>query len=396
MHELAPLIKDLAIILGIAGFVTWLFQKIRQPVVLGYLVAGIIVGPHTFSSSFVEDIPNIRILSELGVIFLMFSLGLEFSFHKLKNVGKSASVTAFTEVILMLVVGTVTGLTIGWPWHESLFLGAALSISSTTIIIKALEELNLKKQHFTEVIFGVLIVEDLFAILLMVGLSTIVMTNNFFSPAILIAAGKLTLFLGGWFIIGYFLVPPVFQKMMQYSSEETLTVVSVASCLLLVWCAAYFHYSTALGAFIMGAILAETKLVHNIEKVIQPIRNIFAAVFFVSIGMLIDPLVIWQKFPIVLLLCVITILGKLMTTGLGALLTGRKISDSLRIGFSMAQIGEFSFIIAGLGLALHVISDAFYPIIVAVSAITTFTTPYLIKYSGYLANRIDQPHPRKE
>jgi len=390
MHELTPLIKDLAIILGIAGFVTWFFQKIRQPVVLGYLVAGIIVGPYTFSHSFIEDIPNIKILSELGVIFLMFSLGLEFSFRKLKRVGFSASVTALVEVILMLALGTIVGLLIGWTFFNSLFLGATLSISSTTIIIKAMEELNLKKLPFTEMVFGVLIVEDLFAILLMIGLSTIVVTNNVMSSDVLIAAGKLALFLGGWFILGYFVVPTIFQKMMHNTSEETLTVVSVASCLLLVWCAAHFHYSTALGAFIMGAILAETDLVHHIEKLIQPIRNIFAAVFFVSIGMLIDPNIIWQQFPIVLLLCVVTIFGKLITTSIGALLTGQSLGDSLRIGFSMSQIGEFSFIIAGLGLTLNVISDAFYPIIVAVSAVTTFTTPYLIKLSGYVARLIEQ------
>lgn len=390
MHELAPLIKDLAIILGIAGFVTLFFQKIRQPVVLGYLVAGIIIGPYTFSKSLVTDIPNIRILSELGIIFLMFSLGLEFSFSKLKSVGWSATISALLEVILMVVIGTIIGRMIGWSFHNSLFLGAALSISSTTIIIKALAELRLKKQSFSQIVFGILIVEDLLAILLMVALSTLVATNTFFSSDILIATGKLILFVGGWFLIGHFLAPLLFRKIMHYSNEETLTVVSVALCLLLVWSAAYFHYSTALGAFLMGAILAETHLVQQIEKLIEPIRDIFAAVFFVSIGMLIDPTIIWQELPIVLLLCGITVFGKLLTTGGGALLTGQSLSNSLRIGLSVSQIGEFSFIIAGLGLALNVINDAFYPIIVAVSAVTTFTTPYLIKLSGHLARRLEE------
>lgn len=395
MHDLAPLIKDLAIILGVASLVTLLFQKIRQPIVLGYLVAGIIIGPYTPPHSLVSDIPNIQILSELGVIFLMFSLGLEFSFHKLKRVGFSVSITGFVEVTFMLLLGLATGELIGWSFYDSLFLGAALAISSTTIIIKALEELNLKTKRFAEIVFGVLIVEDLLAILLMVGLSTIVATNNIFTSAIIWSAAKLILVVGGWFLIGYFLVSSLFRRMMQYAGEETLTVVSIALCLLLVWVADYFHYSTALGAFIMGSILAETPLVHRIEQLIQPIRNIFAAVFFVSVGMLIDPLIIWQQLPVVLLICLVTIVGKLFTTGIGAFLTGQSINNSLRIGFSMAQIGEFSFIIAGLGLALKVTSNSLYPIIVGVSAVTTFTTPYLIQFSGYLNNKVNQKLPVK-
>lgn len=390
MHELAPLIKDLAIILGIASLVTLLFQKIRQPIVLGYLIAGIIVGPYTPPHILVSDIPNIQILSELGVIFLMFSLGLEFSFHKLKRVGFSASISGLLEVICMLLLGLGMGKLIGWSFYDSLFLGAALAISSTTIIIKALEELNLKTKRFAEIVFGILIVEDLLAILLLVGLTTIVATHDIFSSAIVWAIGKLILVIGGWFLIGYFLVPLLFRKIMRFANEETLTIVSIALCLLLVCTADYFHYSTALGAFIMGSILAETPLVHRIQELIEPVRNIFAAVFFVSVGMLINPVIIWQQLPIVFLICLITIVGKLFTTGIGALLSGQSVNNALRIGFSMAQIGEFSFIIAGLGLALHVTSNSLYPIIVAVSAITTFTTPYFIKLSGYLGNTVDQ------
>jgi len=390
MHALAPLIQDLAIILGVASIVTILFQKVRQPIVLGYLVAGIIIGPYTPPHALVSDIPNIQILSELGIIFLMFSLGLEFSFHKLKRVGFSASITGTVEVIFMLLLGMATGKLIGWSFYDSLFLGAALSISSTTIIIKALEELNLKTKRFAEIVFGILIVEDLIAILLMVGLSTIVLTNDIFSSAIFLSAAKLILVIGGWFLIGYFLVPSSLRKIMGYASEETLTVVSIALCLMLVWVATYFHYSSALGAFIMGSILAETPFAHRIEQLVQPMRNIFAAVFFVSVGMLIDPKIIWEHFPLVLIICLVTVAGKLLTTGLGAFLTGQSISNSLRIGFSMAQIGEFSFIIAGLGLALKVTSSSLYPVIVAVSVITTFTTPYLIKLSGYFANQLDR------
>jgi monovalent cation:H+ antiporter-2, CPA2 family len=394
MDDFAPLIRDLAVILGVASVVTLLFQRIRQPVVLGYLIAGVIVGPYTPPHALVVDIPNIKILSELGVIFLMFSLGLEFSFHKLKCVGFSASITGFIEVVLMLALGLIVGLKImSWSFNDSLFLGAALAISSTTIIIKALDELHLKNRHFAELISGVLIVEDLLAILLLVGLSTIVLTNHIFSFAMLGATIKLILVVGAWFLLGYFLVPPLLHRIMHYVSEETLTIVSIALCLFLVCLAAYFHYSTALGAFIMGSILAETHLVQRIEQLIRPIRDIFAAVFFVSVGMLIDPKVIFHSWRLVLLLTGITIVGKIILTGIGAFLTGKNINTSLRAGFSMAQIGEFSFIIIGLGIALNAISSMLYPIIVAVSALTTFTTPYLIQLSGYLSHKLETHLP---
>lgn len=389
MHELAPLIKDLAVILGVASLVSLLFQKMRQPVVLGYLIAGIIIGPYTPPYSLISDIPNIQILSELGVIFLMFSLGLEFSFHKLKRVGFSAGVTGFVEVVLMLAVGFLAGRALGWSFNDSMFLSAALAISSTTIIIKALEELQLQRKRFAELIFGVLVVEDLLAILLLIGLSTVVLTHQLFSIEMGLATIKLILVVGAWFLIGYFLVPTLLRRIMGYANEETLTVVSVALCLFLVCLAAYFYYSTALGAFIMGSILAETHLVHRIEQLIRPLRDIFAAVFFVSIGMLIDPKIIFHNFLIVLLLTAITIVGKIITTGLGAFLTGQSVNTSLRVGFSMAQIGEFSFIIIGFGLALNAISHPLYPIIVAVSVITTFTTPYFIRLSAYFSNRLE-------
>ena len=388
MHELAPLIKDLAIILGIASIITLLFQKIRQPIVLGYLVAGIIIGPYTPPYMLVTDVPNIKILSELGVIFLMFSLGLEFSFRKLSSVGLSASITGSIEVVFMLLFGMGAGKLLGWSFFDSLFFGAALAISSTTIIIKALEELHLKKKRFAEIVFGILIIEDLLAILLMVGLTTIVATDNIFSSDILWSVAKLILVVGGWFLIGYFALPSLFRKIMQYASEETLTIVSVSLCLMLVCIAAYFHYSSALGAFIMGSILAETPLVHKIQELIQPLRDVFAAVFFVSIGMLIEPVIIWQQWEIILLICVVVIVGKLVSTSTGTFLTGQSVNSSLRIGFSMAQIGEFSFIIIGLGMALNVISDSLYSIIVAVSAITTFTTPYFIQFSGHIEQKL--------
>lgn len=394
MH-LAPLIYDLAIMLGLAGIVTLLFQRIHQPVVLGYLVAGIIVGPYTPPYALVNDIDNIKILSELGVIFLMFSLGLEFSFQKLKRVGFSASVTGTIEVLLMMVVGYITGRAMSWSYYDSLFLGSALAISSTTIIIKAIDELKLKTKRFAELIFGILIVEDLLAILLLVGLSTVVITQNVFSMEMVEAIIKLVLVVGGWFIVGYFVVPTLFRKTAHYMSEETLTIISVALCLFLATAAASFNYSSALGAFIMGSILAETTLVERIETLIKPIRDIFAAVFFISVGMLIDPVVILKYWPVVLEISAITILGKLLITSLASLGTGQSINTSLRVGFGMAQVGEFSFIIIALGLSLQVLSSKVYPIIVAVSGITTFTTPYLIRYSENIAQWVEKSLPNK-
>jgi monovalent cation:H+ antiporter-2, CPA2 family len=395
MHELAPLIFDLALMLGIASVVIWLFQRIHQPVVLGYLVAGIIIGPHTPPHALVSDISNIKILSELGVIFLMFSLGLKFSFHKLAQVGCSALITGIIEVILMICMGYSAGRLLHWSNHDSLFLGAALSISSTTIIIKAIDELGLKTKRFAELIFGILIAEDLLAILLLVALSTIVVTQNVFSLDMLMAIGQLILVVGGWFIFGYFLVPSMFRSMGAHLSQEMLTIISVALCLLLVSIAAYFHYSTALGAFIMGSILVETSLVNRIEELITPIRDIFGAVFFISVGMLIDPVTIIEQWPTVLFISLVTLVGKLITTSLGALLTGQSLNTSVRVGFAMAQVGEFSFIIATLGLVLNVTSHMLYPIIVAVSGITTFATPYLIRFSSHASHLLDGKLPER-
>lgn len=395
MHELAPLIYDLALMLGLASIVIILFQRIHQPVVLGYLVAGLIIGPHTPPYSLIKDVANIKILSELGVIFLMFSLGLEFSFQKLARVGFSASVTGTIEVVLMTAIGYLVGRMLGWTPYNALFLGAALSISSTTIIIKAIEELHLKTKRFAELIFGVLIVEDLLAILLLVALSTVVVTKNFFSLNMVDAFFRLVLVIGTWFLVGYFLVPPLFRRISNYISQETLTIISIALCLSLVCIAGYFNYSAALGAFIMGSILAETVLVHRIEDLIRPIRDIFAAVFFISVGMLIDPSIIIKYWGTVVLISLVTVLGKIITTTAAALLTGQSISTSTRVGFSMAQIGEFSFIIAALGLSLGVTDHVLYPVIVAVSGITTFTTPYLIRFSESLSASIERRMPNK-
>ncbi|OGT37109.1 MAG: sodium:proton antiporter, partial [Gammaproteobacteria bacterium RIFCSPHIGHO2_12_FULL_38_14] len=389
MHGLAPLIYDLALMLGLAAFVVLIFQRIHQPVVLGYLLVGMIIGPFTPPRLLLHDIPNVQLLSELGVIFLMFYLGLEFSFQKLSRVGFSASITGLIEIILMMITGYLIGRLMQWNYYDSLFLGAALSISSTTIIVKAISELKLNTKRFAELVVGVLIVEDLAAILILVSLSIILAAQHFLMLDIIISTLKLFLVIGGWFLLGYFLVPPLFREISTYINEETLTVTAVALCLLLVCIAAYFEYSTVLGAFIMGSILAETILIHRIKKLIQPIRDIFAAVFFISVGTFINPISIIHQWKMVVIFSLITIFGKLITTSVAAFLSGQSVNTSIRTGCSMAQIGEFSFIIVGLGLSLNVISEKVYPLVVAISAVTTFTTPYLIRFSGWLSHKIE-------
>ncbi|HEU5281761.1 MAG TPA: cation:proton antiporter [Gammaproteobacteria bacterium] len=395
MHSLAPLIYDLTLMLGIAGIVILVFQRIHQPVVLGYLVAGMILGPYTPPHNLITDEPNIKILSELGVIFLMFSLGLEFSFHKLTRVGLSALVTGIMNVFFMFGVGFIAGRLLGWKMDDILFLGAALSISSTTIIIKAIDELGLKSKRFAEFIFGILIVEDLLAILLLVGLSAAMKKQSWFSMDMLSTAGRLVMVVAAWFTVGYFILPTFFKRIAKYLSQETLTIVAVALCLFLVTMADTLHYSTALGAFIMGSILAETVLVHRIEEIIIPIRDIFGAVFFITVGMLINPYIILEQWQAVLMISALLIVGKVLVIGLVSFLTGQGFNTSVRSAFGMAQIGEFSFIIASLGLTLGVVSDQLYPIIVAVSAITTFTTPYFISLSGGLSDYLEKRLPNK-
>ena len=395
MHTLPPLIYDLALMLGLASIVIVIFQRIRQPIVLGYLIAGAITGPHMPPHIFISDVDTIKSLSDLGVIFLMFSLGLEFNFKKLKRVGVSASFMGLMEVLLMIFIGYGLGLMLGWNHYDSLFLGAALSISSTTIIIKAIEELKLKTKHFAQLVVGVLVIEDLLAILLLVALSTIVVTNHVLSYDMFSAAIKLITIIGSWFLLGYFLVPPLCRRISAYVSDETITIIAVAMCLFLVVAAEHVGYSAALGAFIMGSILAETVLIDRIEHVIRPIRDIFAAVFFISVGMLIDPYVIVHEWRIVLLITVITMFGKIISTTMSAIVTGQSIHDSVRAGFSMAQIGEFSFIIIAMGLSLQVINQKLYPLIVAVSCLTTFTTPYLIRISNSASQKLAEALSRR-
>jgi CPA2 family monovalent cation:H+ antiporter-2 len=389
MHELIPFVKDLATMLGIASIVVVLFQKIRQPVILGYIIAGIIIGPYTPPYSLVTDITQIHTLSELGVIFLMFSLGLDFSFHKLKRLGFSAIITGLFKVATLLALGFVTGHIMQWTFYDRLFFGAAIAISSTTIIIKAIEELNLIGKKFTDVVFGILIVEDLLAVLILTTLSTVAITTRFFSFDTILAAIKLVLVIGSWFLVGYFIVPILFRKIIKYVNQESLTIVSIALCLFMAVTAAHFHYSTALGAFIMGSILSETPLAHRIKQLTSPLRDVFAAVFFISIGMLINVKILIDQWATILVFSMLTIIGKIIVTGVGAFLTGQSVNTSLRAGFSMAPVGEFSFIIMSLGLSLNIISNKLYQIIIGMAAITTLVTPYLMILSRVITEKLN-------
>ncbi|MBU0745155.1 MAG: cation:proton antiporter [Gammaproteobacteria bacterium] len=389
MHEVIPFIKDLAIMLSIASVVVLSFQKIRQPVILGYIIAGVIIGPYTPPYSLVTDVTQIQTISEMGVIFLMFALGLDFSFHKLKSIGFSAIITGVVKVSGVVMLGFLAGWFMNWPFYYCLFFGAGLAISSTTIIIKALDELNLKGKRFTDVVFGILIVEDLLAILLLTTLSTVVVTKNIFSFDMVFAAMKLILVIGSWFLSGYFIVTILFKRIIKYVSPETLTIVSIALCLSMAVTAAYFHYSTALGAFIMGSILAETPFAHRIKHLTSPLRDVFAAVFFISIGMLINVRVIYDHWPIILAFSMLAIVGKVLVTTIVTFLTGQSVNTSIRAGFSMAPVGEFSFIIMALGLSLRVISDDLYQIVIGVAAITTLATPYLMVLSGGIATKLN-------
>lgn len=379
MIHLPELISDLGFILITAAIVTLVFRRLKQPVVLGYLIAGFILGPHIPFMPTVSDGESVKVWAEIGVIFLLFGLGLEFSFKKLARVGKSASITALFEVIAMVGIGFLTGLTLGWSKMDSLFLGGILSISSTTIIVRAFDELGLKGKRFVSLVFGVLIVEDLVAILLLVLLSTVAATQTLSGLELLGSTLKLGFFLLLWFLVGIYILPPLLNRVRELLTDETALVVALGLCLLMVIIATKVGFSPALGAFVMGSLLAETRDAKRIEHLISPVRDLFAAIFFVSVGMLINPSILVQYGPQILLISVVTIVGKFLSSALGALVSGRNLKDSIHAGMSLAQIGEFSFIIATLGLTLDVTSDFLYPIAVAVSAITTFTTPYLIR-----------------
>jgi CPA2 family monovalent cation:H+ antiporter-2 len=393
MGHLPKLIEDLALILIVAAITTLLFRRIKQPLVLGYIIAGLLVGPYFSLTPTVADAENVETLAEIGVIFLLFSLGLEFSFKKLMRVGGSASITAFVEIIFITVSGYFLGHIMGWSTMDSLFLGGMLASSSTTIIIKAFDELGVKTKMFARIVFGVLVVEDLVVILLMVLLSTIAVTQQFQGSEMVFTVLKLLFFLALWFIAGIFLLPTLLKKAKTLLDEETLLVLSIGLCLGMVVLATQAGFSAELGAFIMGSILAETTSAEKVEHILTPVKNLFGAIFFVSVGMLIDPATIWEYRWPVIFVTLLTLLGKFFSTTLGALLSGQPLKQAVQVGMSMAQIGEFAFIVASLGLSLGVTSKFIFPVAVGASAITTFTTPYMIRYSEPVYNFITKLLP---
>lgn len=395
MGHLPELIGDLALILMTGALTTLIFKKIKQPLVLGYIIAGFLVGPHVHFLPTVADNANIEILAEIGVIFLLFSLGLEFSFKKLVRVGGAASITAFVEIAFITVSGYFAGQMMGWSMMDSLFLGGMLASSSTTIIIRAFDELGVKTKRYARIVFGVLVVEDIVVILLMVLLSTIAVTKQFEGTEIIFTVVKLLSFLALWFTAGIFLLPTLLRKAKPLLDEETLLVLSIGLCLGMVVLATQVGFSAELGAFIMGSIIAETTSAERVEQLIKPVKDLFGSVFFVSVGMLIDPQAIVQYGWPVVIVTVLTLFGKLSSTTIGALLSGQPLKQSVQVGMSMAQIGEFAFIVATLGLSLGVISDFLFPVAVGASAITTFTTPYLIKFSEPVYNFLERAIPER-
>ncbi len=377
-----------------AGFVTLIFKKLQQPLVLGYIVVGIIAGPYIDLLPSVTDKSNISIWADIGVIFLLFALGLEFSVKKLMNVGASAFITAFTEVISMLVIGFIFGKLVGWGNMESIFLGGMLSMSSTTIIIKAFDDLNIRGQKFTGVVFGTLVVEDIVAILMMVMLPTIAVSQQFAGMEMIESFFKLGFFMVLWFIVGIFLLPSFFRRVKPLLNDEMLLIISLGLCLGMVIFAVQVGFSAALGAFIMGSILSETIEGQKIEHLIKGLKDFFGAVFFVSVGMLVDPSVLLNYWGTILVITLVVVFFKPICSALGVLLSGQDLKIAVQSGMSLAQIGEFAFIIASVGMSMNVISAHIYPIIVAVSVITTFTTPYFIRLSDPLYDFMQQKLPQ--
>lgn len=381
MGHLPDLIHDLALILMTGAIATLLFRRIKQPLVLGYIIAGFLVGPHFHLFPTVADNANIKTLAEIGVIFLLFNLGLEFSFKKLIRVGGAASITALVEIVVITLAGYYTGKLLGWSTMDSLFLGGMLASSSTTIIIRAFEELGVKSKTYARIVFGVLIVEDIVVILLMVLLSTVAVTQQVEGSEIIFTISKLLFFLAIWFIAGIYLLPTFLKKAKSLLDDEAILILSIGLCLGMVVLATQVGFSAELGAFIMGSIIAETVAAEKVEHITKPVKDLFGAVFFVSVGMMIDPQAMVEYGVPIVIITLLTLFGKLISTTLGALLSGQPLKQSVQVGMSMAQIGEFAFIVATLGLSLGVISEFLFPVAVGASAITTFTTPYLIKYS---------------
>ncbi len=393
MHGLHPLIVDLTLITIYAAITTLLFKKLKQPMVLGYLLAGIFAGPYFNLVPTVTDHANLSLWADIGVIFLLFSLGLEFSVKKMFAVGKSAVITAMLNIFLMLFVGYYVGMLIGWSTSDSFFLGSMISMSSTTIIIKAFDDLNIKKQKFTDLVFGILIIEDIVGVLMLVLLPTLAVGNNIDGSEIGLSILKLAAFLILCFVTGIYLIPTALRKLQDFVNDEMLLLVAVALCLSMVYLAVYFGFSSALGAFIMGSILSETGVIQRVEHIIKPLKDFFGAVFFVTVGMMVNPqMFVTYAYPIAVITCVV-LTGMVMFSIFGLVISGQNLKTAVSCGFSLAQVGEFAFIIATLGTSLNIIDDFVYPIIVAVSVITTFLTPIMIKSAAKFQKYLEQTLP---
>ena len=395
MGHLATLISDLALLLVVAGITTLFCKKINQPTVIGYILAGFLIGPVVSFIPTIGDSANITLWAEIGVIFLMFSLGLEFSLHKLVTVGNTGVISALVQIIGMLLIGVMLGLAMGWSTMDSIFLGGMLSMSSTMITIKAIEDLGLKEERFTQLAIGTLVIEDIVAIFLLVILSTISVSQGVSGVELAVTIGKLMFYLVLWLLLGIYLIPSFLQKTQDLMSDETLLVTSLGICFAMVWLADAIGFSTALGAFLAGSILAGTVHGERVEHLVTPCKDLFGAVFFVSVGLMVVPSMLVEYFIPILILTVAVIIGKAILLVVGMVAAGEDLRTSMYGAMSQTQIGEFSFIIANLGIGLGVTSDFLYPVIVAVSVVTTFTTPFFIKSSDKMVAISQIVFPKK-
>ena len=395
MNALPALIKDLALILMVAGIVTLVFKRLKQPLVLGYVVAGFLVSPHMPYVASVVDTADIHTWADIGVMFLLFSLGLDFSFKKILRMGASPIISTVTIIFCMMMLGIITGHLFGWGKMDCIFLGGMLAMSSTTIIYKAFDDLGLRQQQFAGRVMSVLILEDILAIVMMVMLSAIASGNSPNGGQMLESVIKITFFLILWFVVGIFAIPLFLRRMRRQMNNEVLLIVSLGLCCAMAVFSTKVGFSSAFGAFVMGSILAETIEADKIIRLVEPVKNLFGAIFFVSVGMLVDPHILVEYALPILTLVLTILIGQAIFGSLAFMLGGETMKSAMKCGFSMAQIGEFSFIIASLGLSLGVISKFLYPVVVAVSVITTFLTPYMIRLATPAYNQLEKRLPPK-
>lgn len=395
MSQLEPLMSDLALILICAGIMTLLFKSLKQPIVLGYIVAGFLASPNMPYMPSVSDMHGIHLWSEIGVVFLLFALGLEFSFKKILNMGAAPIIAAIAIILGMMYVGSLTGSLFGWSDMDCIYLGGMLAMSSTTIIFKAFDDMGLRQERFAGLVLSVLIIEDILAIVLMVMLSTLAVSKEFEGTQMLMSILQLGFFLVLWFVVGIYFIPLFLKKAKPLMNDETLLITALALCFGMVVFASAVGFSAAFGAFVMGSILAETVEAHQIEHLVAPVKNLFGAIFFVSVGMMVDVNLIIEYIVPILCIIVAIMLGQTILSTCGFLISGQSLKTSMRCSFSLTQIGEFAFILATLGTSLHVTSDYLYPIVVAVSVFTTFTTPYMIRLAEPAYNVVARVLPAK-